>query len=160
VKRLVTLLRIACMAVLFALVVTVLWGWITRELGDQARWSEELARLLLVWLSLLGAALAYAERAHLGIDLLTARFDPATARLTALVGHAATAVFALVVLILGGGELTWDRWHSGQLLAALQIPKAWMYAAVPLSGVAFLALALAFTRDTWRSPVAVAEGRP
>jgi TRAP-type C4-dicarboxylate transport system permease small subunit len=148
-KNLVTLLRAACSAVLLALVVTILWGWITREFGNQARWSEELARLLLVWLSLLGAALAYADRAHLGIDLLTGRFDAATARLAALLGHGATAVFALVVLLVGGGALTWERWQSGQLLAALQIPKAWMYAAAPLSGLAFLAFALVFLREAW-----------
>lgn len=148
-KSLVSLLRPACAVVLLALVLTVLWGWITRELGDQARWSEELARLLLVWLSLLGAALAYADRAHLGIDLLTGRFDPATARLAALLGHGATALFALVVLLYGGGALTWERWQSGQLLAALQIPKAWMYAAAPLSGLAFLALAAGFLHETW-----------
>jgi TRAP-type C4-dicarboxylate transport system permease small subunit len=151
VKYLISLLRVACMGVLFVLVLTVLWGWITREFGNQARWSEELARLLLVWLSLLGAALAYADRAHLGIDLLTGRFDAGTARLAALFGHAATAVFGLVVLLIGGGELAWERWQSGQLLASLQIPKAWMYVAVPLSGLAFVALALAFFRETWVS---------
>jgi TRAP-type C4-dicarboxylate transport system permease small subunit len=160
VKTLVALLRYSCLSVLLALVLTVLGGWLTREFGQQARWSEELARLLLVWLSLFGAALAYADRSHLGIDLLTSRFDPRTARLAALLGHGATAAFALVILLLGGGALAWERWHSGQLLAALQIPKAWLYAPLPLTGIAFLLLALGFWRESWRAaPAAEREGR-
>lgn len=149
-KSFTTLLRVACMAVLSVLVVCVLWGWITREFGAQARWSEELARLLLVWISLLGAALAYAERAHLGIDMLTQKWDAATGRWAAMFAHAVTGAFALVVLVYGGGLLTLDRWKSGQVLAALQIPKAWMYLAAPVSGAAIVVFAAAFLRATWR----------
>lgn len=141
---LLRLLRFLCASVLFVLVVVVLWGWITRELGAQARWSEELARLLLVWLALAGGALAYAENAHLGIDLLTSRWDATTARLGRIVIHALTAAFAGIVMVYGGGELTLERWQSGQILAALQIPKAWNYAAVPVAGAAMLAFALSF----------------
>lgn len=152
-KALVASLRFACSAVLLLLVLCVLWGWITREFGAQARWSEELARLLLVWISLLGAALAYADGAHLGIDLVTRRWDASTARLAALFSHAVTGVFAVVILGYGGGLLAWQRWQSGQLLAALQIPKAWMYLAAPVSGLAFALLAAAFLRSVWRDGV-------
>lgn len=139
---LLKLLRILCASILFVLVAVVLWGWVTREFGAQARWSEELARLLLVWLALSGGALAYAEQAHLGIDLLTSRWDPATARLGRLLVHALAGFFAAIVMLYGGGVLTMERWQSGQLLAALQIPKAWNYAAVPVSGLAILAFSL------------------
>jgi TRAP-type C4-dicarboxylate transport system permease small subunit len=142
-----SILRGLGLTVLLALVATVLWGWISRELGVPGRSSEELARVLLVWLSLLGAALAYAEHAHLGIDFVTTRFAPRTARLAACLGHVAAAVFALTVLVIGGGALTLERWQAGQVLAALGIPKAWMYAAAPVSGVAFLVLACGFL---WR----------
>ncbi len=144
------LLRFLCGSVLLVLVVVVLWGWITREFGAQARWSEELARLLLVWLALAGGALAYAENAHLGIDLLTSRWDKATARLGRIVIHALSAAFAGIVMLYGGGVLTLERWQSGQLLAAVQIPKAWNYAAVPVAGLAMLAFALAFLAAEFR----------
>lgn len=149
-KALVSLLRVACMAVLSFLVICVLWGWITREFGAQARWSEELARLLLVWISLLGGALAYAERAHLGIDLLTQRWDATTARWAEVFTHLIAGVFAIVVLVYGGGALTLERWRAGQLLAALQIPKAWMYLAAPVSGAALAVFAAVFGFAAWR----------
>lgn len=147
---LLRLLRLVCMSVLFILVVVVLWGWISREFGAQARWSEELARLLLVWLALFGGALAYAEQAHLGIDLLTSRWDENTARLGRISGHFLAATFAGIVMLYGGGALTLERWHSGQLLAALQIPKAWNYAAVPVSGLAILVFAIGFLTTEFR----------
>jgi TRAP-type C4-dicarboxylate transport system permease small subunit len=150
-KAALALLRAACAGVFLLLVTCVLWGWITRELGNQARWSEELARMLLVWLSLLGAALAYAERAHLGIDLLTNRFDATTARWSEILVHGLTAIFALLLLMGGGGALFWERWESGQVLPALQIRKAWLYAAAPVSGAAILVFALDLLRATVRT---------
>ena len=47
--------------VLFAtLTIDVLWGVFSRyALGAQTRWTDELATTLMVWVSLLGAALVY-----------------------------------------------------------------------------------------------------
>ena len=70
-----------CIAIFAVLVLDILWGVATRYLlGQQAHWTEELARVLLVWLAMLGAALAYMERSHLGIDALTRLLDPAKSR--------------------------------------------------------------------------------
>ncbi|MEL6133172.1 MAG: TRAP transporter small permease subunit, partial [Bacteroidota bacterium] len=46
------------LAILMGMItLVVLWGVFTRyALGSQASWSEELARFLLVWIGLLGAA--------------------------------------------------------------------------------------------------------
>ncbi len=50
------------MSVFLILVLVVLWGVGGRYLfGTQASWSEELARLLMVWLALLGSALVCRE---------------------------------------------------------------------------------------------------
>ena len=63
-------------AVFLVLVVDVLWGVLTRNfIGEQARWSEELARFLLVWVSFLGGAIAYLDDKHLGVDILVGGFD-------------------------------------------------------------------------------------
>jgi len=50
----------------------VLWGVFTRYVyGNQADWSEELAKFLLIWVGLLGAAYASGQKLHLTIDLCT-----------------------------------------------------------------------------------------
>jgi TRAP-type C4-dicarboxylate transport system permease small subunit len=63
-------------AVFLVLVVVVLLGVFSRWiLGDQYRWSEELARFLLIWISFLGGAIAYIDDKHLGVDLLVNQFE-------------------------------------------------------------------------------------
>ena len=56
IKRTLMSIRWLLVAVFLILVIDVLWGVASRYLlGSQASWSEELARLLMVWLALLGA---------------------------------------------------------------------------------------------------------
>jgi TRAP-type C4-dicarboxylate transport system permease small subunit len=156
---------VLCGALFVAMLSTVMWGVLTRYLfGDQARWTEELARFLLVWVSFLGAALAYARHQHLGIDLLVAKFDPWTRRLAECIGHALVALFAFVVMGYGGFELVVERFDSGQLLPSLGVAKAWQYLVVPLSGLMIGLLALIHLVETARgrevAGIATEEGAP
>lgn len=121
--------------VFLVLVVDVLWGVFTRKiLGDQAQWSEELARFLLVWVSFLGGAIAYLDDKHLGVDILVTSFEKGTRRVSRVLTHGLVFAFAFLVMGLGGSQLVIDRWESGQVLPALEISKAWFYLAVPVSG--------------------------
>ena len=123
-------------AVFAALVINVLWGVLTRYLfGDQARWSEELARLLMVWLVFLGAVLSLARQEHLGVDLLLLKLHPEVRPAALLCVHAAVLAFSAAVLAYGGLQLTLQRWESGQTLPALGISKSWFYLAIPISGL-------------------------
>ncbi len=122
-------------AVFIVLTADVLLGVFSRKiLGDQVRWTEELARFLLVWISFLGGAIAYLDDKHLGVDLLVDRIDPAAQRIARIVTHGLVFAFALGVMGIGGTQLVIDRFDSGQVLSALQINKAWFYLAVPVSG--------------------------
>ena len=123
------------LATFAVLVIVVLLGVFTRHvMQDQVRWSEELARLLLVWISFLGGAIAYIDGKHLGVDLFVSRLDPAAARVASFFGHLLVLAFALFVMGVGGTRLVLDRFDSGQLLPALQLNRAWFYLAIPVSG--------------------------
>jgi TRAP-type C4-dicarboxylate transport system permease small subunit len=156
--RLARLLGALSSLIFAVLVADVLWGVATRYvMGSQAVWSEELARLLLVWLSMLGAALAYAVRSHLGVDTLLITLDPAAARIAAGFGHAVVLLFAAGVMTYGGSALFLERWHAGQVLSALPILKAWVYLSVPVSGalIALFAVdALVHLDRDWRPAAA------
>lgn len=149
-KPLETMLGPLCALVFIVLLFDVLWGVFTRYLlGDQARWTEELARFLMVWLAFLGAALAYVRQAHLGVDILVARMDPAARRIGLLVEHGAVFLFAVVVLGFGGIELFRERYASGQTLPALGILKAWQYLCLPVSGALIGLVAIGHLAQTW-----------
>ncbi len=133
----VTAVSLGWMAIVvfLVLVIDVLWGVMTRNfLGEQARWSEELARFLLVWVAFLGGAIAYLDDKHLGVDILVSGFDGGARRVSRVVTHGLVFLFALFVMGIGGSSLVIDRFQSGQELPALQINKAWFYLAVPVSG--------------------------
>ena len=129
--------------VFLILVLDVLLGVFSRRiLGDQIRWTEELARFLLVWVSFLGGAIAYIDDKHLGVDLLVERLHPQARRYSRVLVHGLVFAFAFLAMGLGGTKLVIDRFDAGQLLPALQIDKAWFYLAVPISGYLIALFAL------------------
>ena len=142
-KILAAALGVICVIVFAVLVLDVLWGVFTRQvLNDQPAWTDELARLLLVWLSILGGALAYADDAHLGVDVLVSHFPTDTHKLARTVSHLCVLLFSVCVLVIGGGVLFQDRLASGQMMATLGIPKAWFYLVLPVGGVLISFLAV------------------
>lgn len=125
------------LAVLLSVItLDVLWGVFTRYvLGNQASWSEELARFLLIWIGILGAAYASGQRMHLAINLLEPKLDgPRQRRLQRFI-DLVILIFALTVLVIGGLRLLYITQALGQLSAALRIPMAVVYSVLPISGL-------------------------
>jgi TRAP-type C4-dicarboxylate transport system permease small subunit len=140
---LVQLLGAFLIAAFAGLVLDVLWGVFSRYiLGSQTRWTEELAIYLLVWISLLGAALTYAEHGHLGVDYFVGKLDPAAQWLAALAVALLVLGFSLGILCYGGFVLVSETLSSGQISPALGWPVGYAYLAVPLSGLFFTLFAL------------------
>jgi TRAP-type C4-dicarboxylate transport system permease small subunit len=107
-------------------------------------WSEELARFLFAWSSMLGAAAGATGILAQGIDLLTKRFPKHLQRPVDVVARAATLI-ACSVLIIKGFELT-RRVHE-QTSSALGVRMSYVYAAVP-AGILFLFIILAVNTYT------------
>jgi len=115
---LVTLLT----AVTFAQVIT------RYVLGDSLIWSEEAARYLFVWVSMIGAALAIRQGGHFGLDLLIRpmpKLKPALGPLVTLV----MVVFLAVLLKTGIDE---TRLASMQFAMTFPMRMDWAYLALPV----------------------------
>ncbi len=131
------------------MVVVVTWQVVSRyALGDPSPWTEEVARMLLIWVGLLGGAYAYRERAHLGLDLLRQKLDVTGQRRLDRFTDLSCGLFAIAVLIVGGLSLVKLTWELKQTTAVLGIPMAWVYVALPLSGVLI----------TWYAAVSIIAG--
>ena len=73
-------LEVLVMVVMAVLVLDVLWQVFTRlVLKDPSTVTEELATFMLIWVALLGAAVALGRGAHLGIDYFVGKL-PVRAR--------------------------------------------------------------------------------
>ena len=154
------LLSVVVIVLFAALTLDVLWGVYTRytvEAG-QARWTEELATTLLVWVSFLGAALVYGENGHLGLDYFVGKLDPAARKLADCIACLLVMIFAGIVLVYGGWLLVDRALDAGQLLPALGWKKAYGYAVVPISGLFFVFYAIEGAASAFTDKPAVDRG--
>jgi TRAP-type C4-dicarboxylate transport system permease small subunit len=98
-----------------------------------------LGRLLVIWLTFLGAYLAVRSGAHITVDIVQ-RLLPARwlRRLDIVVGVTGAATCGYVASL--GAAFTWTRLAVGQIDPMLEISSAWFYLPVPLgSGLMVLA---------------------
>ncbi len=129
-------LEVLLIVAVAALVLDVVWGVFTRYvMGEQAKWTEELARFLLVWVALIGGALAFGVKGHLGVDYFVEKFHPDARKLIAVVGHVVVLFFAVSVFIYGGSRIVSDALALEQMTPALGWKMGHVYFALPLSGV-------------------------
>jgi TRAP-type C4-dicarboxylate transport system permease small subunit len=132
------------LVVLFAaLFLDVLWGVFSRYvLGAQSRWTEEVAIYLLIWVSLLGAAITYRDRGHLGFDYMVSKLHPDARRAAAVWAELISVAFVGYALVLGGGSLMLRSLTLGQATPALGWQVGYLYSVIPMSGLFFLLFAI------------------
>ncbi len=149
------ILNFVLVAAVAVLVVDVLLGVVSRYLwGKQVQWSEELATVLLVWVSFLGIAAAFEARAHLGLDFLAGKFAPGAKRRAALFGHVMSIAFTIAGFLIGGGELVRRAMVNLNILPALQVSDVVLYLPLPVSGVFILIYEISNFAEDWRRPAA------
>jgi len=129
-------LRWVLLSLMAIMTLDVLWGVFTRYImGAQASWSEELARFLLIWIGILGAAYASGKNLHLSIDLFPNSLTPTKKRTLMITIHLLVIFFVFVAMVIGGGRLVYVTSILGQESAALEWPLAAIYTVMPLSGI-------------------------
>ena len=118
------------------LVLTVVWQVFTRfVLRDPSSWTEELARYLMIWVGLVGAAYAAGQHKHLAVDILANKLSGRRARQLRITVGLFAILFAVAALFGGGMRLVWVMLKLGQTSASLQIPLGYVYLALPVSGL-------------------------
>ncbi len=131
-----SILEFVLFLLMILICVSVLWGVFTRyALGSQASWSEELARFLLIWIGLLGAAWASGQRMHLSITLLPEYLQGQQRVYLLRLIDILVLMFAAAVLLVGGGRLVYLTNLLGQSSPAMSIPMEVVYLVLPLSGL-------------------------
>lgn len=129
------LLETLVMVVVAVLVLDVLLQVFTRfVLNKPSSWTEELAVFMLIWVSLLGAAVALGRGAHLGIDYFVGKLPQRLRLATEVFVFFCVAAFSFLVMVLGGIDLVRSTLELGQSSPALNVQMGHVYLAVPISG--------------------------
>lgn len=130
------LLSKALVLIMGVMVINVLWQVFTRYiLGDPSSFTDELARYLMIWVGVLGAAYVSGQNLHVSIDLIPSRSNKKIQKRLKITVAVLIILFAIFALVIGGSRLVLISYHLGQQSAALQIPLAVVYTVLPLSGV-------------------------
>ena len=149
-------LLIAAMALLVA---DVVWGVLTRYVGgEQASWTEELARFLLIWVSLLGGAAAFEQKSHLGVDYFVTKFDDSIRDNLKMFSYAIVLFFAISIFVVGGSQVVYNALVLDQTTPALGWKMGLVYLVIPISGV-FMVLFTIVNLMELRSPESNDESR-
>jgi TRAP-type C4-dicarboxylate transport system permease small subunit len=97
-------------------------------LGDPLIWSEEVARYLFVWVSMIGGALAMREAKHFGLDLLIRPMP----RLRPVLGPLVTVVILVFLAVLFKTGIDETKTAGMQFAMTFPMRMNWAYLALPV----------------------------
>jgi len=115
--------------------------------NESLTWAEELTRFVIIWMSLIGAAMGVRCNAHISVALLASMSSERAQRLAIGGASVLGIVFALCMLWYGS-ELLLLAQSSGQVSSAMQVPMYAVYLIFPISGAL---MALRFGESGWRA---------
>ncbi len=143
-------LESAVVTLMVGLALVVVLGVVFRRLGAALVWYDEVASILLAWLTFYGAALAALHRAHIGFPKLVDGLAPHLRRPLILVGEAFVLAFFMVA--------AWAGWRvfgilGGETLVSLPwVPQRLAHSVVPIGAVLFIIAELVTLPEVWEGP--------
>lgn len=151
-KKLNTFVEWLIVIFLSTMLLSVLWGVFSRYvLDDQGAWTEELARFMLIWTSILGAVYVSGKNAHITIDLLPDSISERNKNSLDIIATLVIILFVFGVFIVGGSRYMYISYELEQTSAALGIPVAYVYVVLPLAGILILAYKMVYLKKCFKN---------
>lgn len=151
------LLEAIVITLMVGLSVVVLLGVAYRSAGAALVWYDEVAAIMLAWLTYYGAALAALKRSHIGVPEVIRMVPPAWR----------AVMFAVAeILVIGFFALTaWIGYEvlvilEGSTLVSLpEVPEQLAQSVIPIGAVLFIIAEVLSMPDAWRKTMAGGTGR-
>ncbi|MBD3266392.1 TRAP transporter small permease subunit [bacterium] len=114
------------------------------------------SQTLLVWIGILGSALAFRYRAHLGVDALVRVYPPKVRLVLDYVSTALVGLFSLLVLVVGGYQVCYRAFSMGSKMPGFEVlNRGWFYLVLVFAGL--LNLIYCVYHAVYPKPVGQAE---
>lgn len=132
-ERLLVGVSLLLMVGLTALVIIAV---VYRKLGASLSWYDEVASIMLAWLTYYGAALAALKRGHIGFDGLLLSLPPRLRISAALLAEVFVVGFFLV--------MTWTGWQvvevlqGSSLISLTWVSQQFTQSVIPIGGALFI----------------------
>lgn len=147
------LLEAVVIVLMVALSAEVTLGIVYRTLGRSLVWYDEVAAILLAWLTFYGSALAALKRAHIGFPGFVNSLEPVW-RVPAVI-FAELCVIGFFVLLGWMGYSILEVLETDHLVSLPSIPVSWTQSVIPIGAALFVIAELLNLRET----LAAARGR-
>ena len=135
-NRIDKVLGVFLIIIMSVIVINVLWQVFTRYVvGTPSSFTDELARYLMIWIGVLGAAYVSGKNMHVAIDVLPSKLNSKNKKILSRIVSAIIIAFVLSAMVIGGIRLVYLTYILEQHSPALQIPLALVYLVLPLSGL-------------------------
>ena len=133
--------------ILSVMIINVLWQVFTRFFtSNPSSFTDELARYLMIWLGILGAAYVTGKQEHVAIDFFIKKFNPRHRKIIDVFRFSVLS-FALFGMFIGGGRLVYITLKLQHYSPSLQIPLVLVYAIIPISGLLIIFYKLIQTKE-------------
>ncbi len=137
-----------------ALTVIVIVAVIYRKLDDSLVWYDEVASIMLSWITYYGSALAALKRKHIGFDILLLAM-PRHLRLAGA-WFAEAVVLAFFVLLAWAGFQVLEVLEGDTLVSLTWVPVQFTQSVIPIGAMLFIVCELLSLPDYLRG---VASGK-
>lgn len=121
--------------VLAGMIAVITLQIISRVFFTAVSWSEELARYLLIWLSFLGATMAWQRGRHIVVTFFVAVLPAHIQKAVQAAALAVAMVFFAVIVYYG---VRFMQIQAFQVSPSLRIPIRYIFGIVPLSAAIML----------------------
>lgn len=145
VERLLEIVVILLMVTMTAVVVLAV---VYRKAGASLSWYDEVASVLLAWITYYGAALAALKRAHIGFDGILRAVPPRWRLAFVVVGETTTAAF--FILLAWTGLWVLEALEGSTLISLPSVPVQLTQSVIPVGAILFLVGQALSLPDYWR----------
>ena len=143
------LLDAVVVVLMAALAIEVTIGIAYRAFGQALSWYDEVAVILLAWLTFYGSALAALKRAHIGFPGLVRSMRPRWRLLAVIFSKVMVIGFLLLLGWIGFSVL--DVLATDYLVSLPAVSVAWTQSVIPISCALFIAAELLNLPETLRA---------
>jgi TRAP-type C4-dicarboxylate transport system permease small subunit len=126
-------LELLVIVLMIALAAEVTAGVVFRTFGSSLVWYDEVAAILLAWLTFYGSALAAAKRAHIGCPEVVAAMPPAVRLFLRIVVE--ILVIGFFVLLGWVGFSILDVLATDNLVSLPQVSVKYTQSVIPIGAV-------------------------
>jgi TRAP-type C4-dicarboxylate transport system permease small subunit len=129
-----------CTVLMLVMTAVISWQIFGRYiLNDTPKWSEQLAGILMVYMTMIGGAIALRENRHIALTFFRDRWSPAARAWSGTIAYLLIAGFGALMMVYG---VRMAQLVQAWTIPALGLSQSVNYWSFPVAGLLICAFAL------------------